>query len=230
MGGRRTSERRRKQATRSPGRIIAFVSEGRVTEPEYFEGVRSRYGISTGSLRFVRSNKTNPIGLVEDAIDERRKNIRAARAGREARVDEWWVLFDAEGPLHPHAGIDKALTLARDEGIRVALSDPSFEFWLLLHYRYTTRQHQSADEVIADLSQHMPGYASNQKHLVKGALMDRVDNALQNASCLRSWREDSSTKSPATDVDLLVKSAIDLTRSEPTPGRPDPCDGGSGAA
>lgn len=204
------SSLRRRAARRSPGRVVSFVSEGTVTEPEYVERVRLMRGVPSGALRYVRAGKSNPLGLVRAAVRERCENARAARSGSQPLVDEWWVLFDTEGAVHPQAGIGEAIALARREGIRVAMSDPSFEYWLLLHYRYTTREYGSAEEVIRDLREFMPSYSRSNKRPVGPGLADRLDAALRNAGRVRDRNRRDGTTSPMTDVDLFVRSALGL--------------------
>lgn len=65
--------------------------------------------------------------LVKRAVERRRT---------DHDVDELWCVFDVEWPTakrHPH--LDQAMNLARDHGIRLAISNPCFELWLVLHFR-----------------------------------------------------------------------------------------------
>lgn len=207
MGGRHT-DRRRKPSSRKPKRIMGLVTEGVVTEPEYVRILQARYRVPTGMVRLVKSNKTNPLGLVEVAERARSENVRNAKRGREPLVDEWWVMFDVEGPLHPHARISEAVAKARSLGIGVALSNPSFEYWLLLHYCYTTRPYATADEVIGDLRKYMPSYHPGHKYPEAKGLGERIDVALRHAERARTWREGAAANLPMTDVDLFVGAVI----------------------
>lgn len=47
-------------------------------------------------------------------------------------VDECWCVFDVEWPRH-HPHLAQAIRLAEDHGIRLAISNPCFELWLILH-------------------------------------------------------------------------------------------------
>ena len=44
----------------------------------------------------------------------------------------------------------------------LAVSNPAFEFWFLLHFEETTRPFHNADELRKALEQHLPGYKKNQ--------------------------------------------------------------------
>lgn len=55
--------------------------------------------------------------------------LQFIQAGRE-RTDEVWAVVDQD----QHSTLKDALALARREGVKVALSKPCFEVWLLLHH------------------------------------------------------------------------------------------------
>ena len=66
---------------------------------------------------------------------KRRREEAEAAAGREQddnlRFEAVWCVFDVD--QHPH--LTTAVEEARTAGIDVAVSSPSFELWLLLHFR-----------------------------------------------------------------------------------------------
>ncbi|PQP51127.1 RloB domain-containing protein [Mycolicibacterium austroafricanum] len=63
---------------------------------------------------------------------------RAADRLRQEEIDECWCLFDVEWPKN-HPNLKEAISLAEGEGVNVAVSNPCFEIWLLLHYKAYTR-------------------------------------------------------------------------------------------
>lgn len=55
------------------------------------------------------------------------------------RYDEVWCVFDRDD----HERFDDACQMARGNGFKLAVSNPSFELWLLLHFRDNPgRQHR----------------------------------------------------------------------------------------
>ncbi|WP_369076411.1 RloB family protein [Ferrimicrobium sp.] len=49
-------------------------------------------------------------------------------------MDEFWCVFDVEWPQnHPH--LRDAIEQARQGGIELAISNPCFELWLILHFQ-----------------------------------------------------------------------------------------------
>ena len=74
-----------------------------------------------------------PLTVVREA--KRRKNLAARNSKREGdsylKYDSVWCVFDVDD--HPH--VPEALQMASQTEIKVALSNPCFELWLMLHLR-----------------------------------------------------------------------------------------------
>jgi hypothetical protein len=132
---RRPPERplKRRVATRVPRKTIMVFAEGERTEPIYLRALKlmpAVRDVAAVDLRFKASqSKSDPVALVSAAVRERSKAI-----GEEAEVDEIWCLFDVEWPRN-HPSLGEAVALAADSGIRVAISNPCFELWLILHFQ-----------------------------------------------------------------------------------------------
>ncbi len=125
------------------GDTFLVVVEGRVTERLYVQGVCGCLSLGAVHVRVVRPTRHDPVGLVEAAIQERAGPQRRRDAGRAGvrepeRYDHVWVVFDIDASGQADRG-KRALDLARAENIHAAFSAPSIEFWLLLHFCYTTR-------------------------------------------------------------------------------------------
>lgn len=58
--------------------------------------------------------------------------------------DEIWVVFDKD----KHTNIAQAYSLAETENIKIAISIICFEFWVLLHYGFTTKPFNNCDDLI----------------------------------------------------------------------------------
>jgi hypothetical protein len=63
------------------------------------------------------------------AIAARRRAI-----DEEGEIDEFWCVFDVEWPKN-HPDLKDALEQARQCGIELAISNPCFEVWLILHFQ-----------------------------------------------------------------------------------------------
>jgi hypothetical protein len=133
--GRRTRKRgapqrdAKSRPRRGPDRrqtVLRVVCEG-FTERDYFGHLEDEYGEDLG-FHIIRSPKKQPpeglkpVPAVEWAVDEVKR-----LSGSERR--NVWAVFDRD----KHADIPAAIRRAKDNGIRVAFSTPSFDLWLWLH-------------------------------------------------------------------------------------------------
>lgn len=81
----------------------------------------------------------SPLGLLNEA------KMYIKKAKREQnKYDEVWIVFDKDG----HADIPKAFEEARQSKINIAFSNNCFEFWVLLHFEYTTKEFNRCDDII----------------------------------------------------------------------------------
>ena len=109
------------------GHTFLIVVEGEATEPAYLEEVRSRLKRRAAAVLVHHGDHTDPVGIVREAM--RLRDAHAAKPNTEP-FDQVWVVFDRETQNHPRREqVPVALDLARSNGIEVALSIPSIEFW-----------------------------------------------------------------------------------------------------
>ncbi|WP_209700102.1 RloB family protein [Kribbella aluminosa] len=101
--------------------------EGQASEPDYLNAVKRLPEIraNTAISLVIDPSYGLPMDLVTKAVE---------RLHRDPEIDECWCVFDVEWPQH-HPHLDRALRLAAAEGIRIAVSNPCFELWLILHFQ-----------------------------------------------------------------------------------------------
>lgn len=128
--GRREGRSRMVQMTRH-----LVVSEGKETEPRYFEGVRAALGAANGRkvAIVVKGTGKHTLDLLDFAVEH-------CRYAPET-FDHVWLVFDKDD--FPAADFDamerKCAELSDGSRTFHALwSNPCFELWPLLHLRYTT--------------------------------------------------------------------------------------------
>ena len=123
----------RRHANRPLAARIVVTTEGSLTEPEYLK-VFNRFHRHQ-SVRLVPIGVGgDPRAVVERAIKESKK----LKNDSLARRDSVWAMFDRD----IHARFAEAKDLARGNGIPVAISNPCFELWAILHYQ---EQHAPLD-------------------------------------------------------------------------------------
>ena len=74
-----------------------------------------------------------PKTLVERAVAMKREAALEAKRKKDENLkyDQVWCVFD----IDEHPFVPEAKQQARDNGIEVAISNPCFELWALLHFR-----------------------------------------------------------------------------------------------
>lgn len=128
MAPRRTRAKdlRRKVARRPERKTVVVFCEGEASEPDYVNGLKRLPEIrdNTALVLEIDARQGQPLLLVEWAIER----------ARDDEIDECWCVFDVEWPKN-HPYLDEAIRLAEQNGIRLAISNPCFELWLILHHR-----------------------------------------------------------------------------------------------
>lgn len=166
----RFNQRKRNREVKPRNPFIIIGCEGNnKTEKIYFSNFNSRSCI----VKFSKGNSTDPVGIVEDLISFIDKEI-----GREEN-DKYYAVFDTDVNQNKQSQINKAKRLAEDNGVEIITSTPTFEFWYLLHFGYTTKMYNSSEEVIEDVIDKIEGYTKsmNTYLLIKENMRDAINNA-----------------------------------------------------
>lgn len=123
---RQTKPLRRVAGKRPELRTIVVFTEGKSSEPNYINGLKKLSHIAEDvaiNLELYPEHGV-PLTLVQLAAERK----------EDPEVDECWCLFDVEWPQH-HPNLKEAVSLARTNGIKLAISNPCFEVWLILHHQ-----------------------------------------------------------------------------------------------
>lgn len=121
-----------------------------------------------------------------------------------------WALVDVDN----HRTLPDARQLARQEAIELAVSNPCFELWGILHFvRHAA--HLSPDGAVRLLGEHIPGYGKPSKRLDCTHLEGGFDNAREHAIWLRRKHEDEgrTDPNPSSAVYQFVDALLDAART-----------------
>lgn len=121
---------RRLPGKRRYRRIFYIATEGTITELQYFkliDGIQD-----SGVIKFPPGSKK---GLEPPKLVEKMavwiKSLEKERSF--TKEDQAWLVFDTDNRNNEH--IQAAIDWARkDERYHIAVSNPKFEYWLLLHF------------------------------------------------------------------------------------------------
>ncbi|GAB5549367.1 MAG: RloB family protein [Sandaracinaceae bacterium] len=202
---RRNRKRRpaRREPQRDPKRRLLVVCEGIVTEPVYLRGLERWAGNSRIHLE-IPKEQGDPKKLVEIAKRHKRNAEDEAKRQRDdfLSFDEVWCVCDVD----EHQRLPDARQMARDNDIMIAVSNPCFELWLVLHFRDSPGpQHRHDMQKL--LAKFLEGY---DKHLDFSALSHGVQSAVVRAQRLdeMAQEEGEGGRNPTTDVYRLAESIL----------------------
>lgn len=196
---RRNSLARKRPTLQPRGRLL-IVCEGKITEPRYFEDLRHENRNRLVSVK-IEPNCGVPKSVVGYARTLKRQAEQQARRMSDSylKYDQVWCVFD----IDTHPNVTEAKQQAHDNGILVAVSNPCFELWILLHF-----QDQSAPEhhhaIQNALRNYLPDY---EKEVPYDRVRELVEDALRRARDLDQWQEnrENSGGNPSTGVYHLVE-------------------------
>jgi len=202
----------RKNPIREPYDMVLIVCEGEKTEPNYFKELRAYYRLNNVNVEIDGEQcGSSPLNVVNYAIDKYNKSKKA--------YDKIFCVFDKD--THPtyNEAKDKIkrARLNRGHTIEAIDSVPCFEFWLLLHFLYSTRPFSAAgkrsicDSVIRSLNSHMPGYEKGAKKIAEKIMPD-LNKAISNSKKLETYHQTSGTDNPSTKIHVLVEYLKDLRK------------------
>ena len=134
---------------------ILIACEGKYTEPLYLKAIKQDLRLSTVKITILPHDGTDPLSVVNKVLDKRQE---VKREGTWEKEDLAWAVFDGDehiqkDPNNWHQAIQKA----KKENIRLAITNPSIEFWYLIHFQERS-SNISQDKAKNHLKQHIPNY------------------------------------------------------------------------
>lgn len=217
MRSRNSLIRERREAFRD-ARLIVIASEGKDTERIYFKALAKEY--------------TNPrvhVHILERSVDEQNnsspehvlKQLNDYKSQYELEADdELWLVIDKD--RWTEAMLSRVATECSQEvAMHMALSNPCFELWLLLHIEDATsltleeqmlwmenrRRSKNADPYLkVRLRQQMGSYHESSYDTL--ALIAHVEEAIERARALDNSPADRWPQTLGTRVYLLAESIM----------------------
>lgn len=199
----------RTEGNRSDRPIILIVCEGQATEPQYFQGIINERRLANVTVRAAAGS--DPKSVVADAKASKKQRDRESQTSVAiAPYDEVWCVFDVD----QHPNIKQAINNAQLNDILIAISNPCFEFWLILHFVRFATTNQSREQIKRQLCSHINGYKKGGAY--NKILLPKLNNAIEHAAHIwkTQWQINDPTamnaleKNPSTLVHRLVKSLL----------------------
>lgn len=175
-----------------PSNKMFIFCEGDKTEPLYLSSYINEYARDKSKIISIPPTRKNtPVQLVDEAIAK--KKSKDSFDG-----DVFWVVYDRESiskyPRNKHA---EAWDKAKKNGINVAISNVCFEFWVLLHFEYTTQSYTSFKNLMS---------ASNLKNHLRSVKILNYDKG-SDELYFKIKKGIKNARSRAVKVSLHIKSS-----------------------
>jgi len=202
---------KRKKAMKAPYDRVLIVCEGAKTEPNYFREIRDAYRLNTANIDICGQEcGSDPLSVVNYAIKKFRED------GDYNRV---YCVIDRDKHATFDAAIDKLTQtrLGKDVVFNAITSVPCFEFWLLLHFGFTSRQFcapgnaSNCELVLAELNkkERILGYCKGAKNIF-ALTKESLPDAIRHANQLQQHNLATGANNPSTNIHELIEYLIDL--------------------
>nr|VFJ63086.1 MAG: RloB-like protein [Candidatus Kentron sp. FW] len=193
-----------KEALATSHDYVLIVCEGKKTEPHYFKELRRKYQLGTVNIEITAADGTDPMSVVRTARDKQESKKKT----RKRPFDRVYCVFDRDEHTNFDDAFQRIATLQK-QGFRTARSWPCFEFWLLLHFRYTRSPFErdgsrtAAQNCENTLKSEISNYRKGEKG-VFSKLLPRLEEAKKNATRAREDAENTGENNPSTEIHELV--------------------------
>lgn len=194
----------RKPSIRKPRKVLRIYTEGTKTEPNYFNSIKDELRLSEIDIRVhgVSGFDNHTLPLVEGIIERKDKE-------EDGFETEWWVVFDKDD----HADFNKAIELARTNGINVAYSNESFELWFILHFEFL-QSSLGRDKFEAKLTKLLGRKYEKNSSDIYELIKDKEADAMRNAKKLEETHDSAKVISPGKrDPSTLVYKLVERLRA-----------------
>lgn len=213
--------RKRKDFTRKSGvrdaTLFVIATEGEVTEKQYFETLVSKeHYFSTRvhvEIMPTTDGKSAPNKVLARLDDFRKEyNLR--------RDDELWVVVDRDRRSWTIQAMAEAQQRCRQKGYTFGLTNPCFEFWLLLHVEdpadyseetiediRTNRKHKRRSYCERRLRDRLGTYNKSNPDIVP--FMPHVTSAIDRNRALTQNGEVDLFNRLGSSLDILVERLIE---------------------
>jgi len=200
--GKSEQELKRKKKSRRPSNLILIVVEGQETEYNYFSELKQDLKLPTTTIKVVSGSGGSCVNIVKNAIKLCEANQKDNQKKGKPKYDEVFCLFDGDRPEYQEA-LNNVHSYSLYT-IKPILSIPCFEFWFLLHYRYTSSPFENCQKVIKQLKRELKQVGIEDYDKSKlgyyNLLKPQLEQAIANAKKLES----AACTNPSTQVHNIV--------------------------
>ena len=205
--GRSSQSLRRRPASRDPQATVLIVCEGAKSEPNYFRSLCRALRLT--SVTVVGEGCGNaPKSVVDFAVKKRKEVKKWSKHGSCADYDAIWCVMDVEAE-GKNPSLRPALNRAKDHKLKTVLSNPCFEYWILLHFQESGRPFRNCKQVGHKLKEVLPNYEKGQD-CFKLLEATRAEAMVRAKLIRKNSIHPRIKRNPSTEVDLLVAELLKM--------------------
>lgn len=200
------------------------MCEGKDTEVNYFEHFNSRYSRVDVKVADKRSRGKNK-GKVSDCENLVKRAIYFKKNKydiNEEDGDRIWCIFDTDINCSNNNSvqskideIEKAKKISNNNKIRLGISNPCFELWYFLHFKYTTAYLKDYDAVKSKLEEETPIKDYEKNKDIYNLLRNKTNNAIKNGERLRIYHKEDGKKLMNVEINATNLNVKDIVESNP---------------
>lgn len=191
---------------RKPVMFIALEGKNK-TEKLYLRALNKDFG-DKYSLQFTPGGETDPRNMWHSL-----QNLMSGSFSMEDE-DKAYCVCDSDFESYKQEKLNDLKRNSLQDSAQFIISNPCFEIWLLNHFRYSTRQYSTFQELKSDLCKHIEGYEKNSDYY-HSHLRTKTKEAVLNSNKQiyevnrDKHSEDKVPKNPGTEMAKLVENFLD---------------------
>lgn len=205
---------KREEVSQETHKQILIVSEGKNTEPSYFEQFKEP-GVTIVPVGLGKSTGTL-VKAVASVIEQKQKTLNGKK------FDEVWVVFDKDD----FPDFTRAIDQAESKGYRVAYSNQAIEYWFLLHFMdhqggamdrkdYVLKFNSLLEKIDTKKTLKYDGTSKNISEEVFNVLYKNIQLAYDRAERIyqKKMEQGNPTSESVTTIHKLIHSIKGITTS-----------------
>jgi len=202
---RRARDLARKRARRASYNRVLIVCEGAKTEPNYLRKLINFLELNTANVVVDGDSDSSPVSVVEHSKKRYNEEKRTGDG-----FDRVFCVFDKDVHESYTRALDEVEKVKPKNIFKAITSVPCFEYWLLLHYEFSTKPFvvtgtkSACANLIDHLKKFFPAYSkgnANTYNEVKSQTSDAIDRSKR----VLKQAQENGRDNPATLMHELVE-------------------------
>lgn len=199
---------------------ILIVCEDSVITPAYLKALAAQFKLGVNTDVFITGEcGSSPKSVYECALKLLDEDIE--KNGVSEAYDKIYCVIDKDVHEHYSSVRKKALEnpCPKGKSLEIIASVPAFEYWVLLHYEFTTKHFASCADVVKQIrllkDGNISGYNKKDKKYSIGLyeiISPNTQLAVKNSIFAEKAAADQGTDNPTTMIYKIIKEFEDQSK------------------